>query len=731
MQASHQGLLFKEPRDGKLGRTTRRWFVLREHALLWYSPVSDSSGAIRAPPRGQIVVSQHTEIDSSTGGQLVVRSYGNHLTLRATAPWYAWNATGVGRDALMQWRQALEAHVERLRVTARPPVGVPVHATAVAVLAPPATPSSTLVATPAAPTTPTTPAAPGPAAPSPKPSASLVDVNAAGVDQLAALPGIGPSKAAAIVAHRERHGRFASVASLEAVPGVGAATVQKLRPLVQLGSAVAPAPIGAPTPASSSVGASSSVAALWERTLSCLERGRDADVRGGAKAEAEARALLGDGVVGLRRLLAIETEPRRRAALQARLDEYGGRLDELQAAAQPTPPRTPLPTTPRPPPSAPPVAYPVCSNADAAPSARALRHQPFFFPDGGGRGMPCAAYLAGSQCAAKGCRLAHRETGVVALLRAISAARCTLDVAVYAIAIDLLADAIVAAHRRGVAVRVLSDDEQEKDPRSVVAALRAARVPLRTDDSRRCHMHHKFVVVDGGALLATGSFNWTSGAAQGNCENLVISRGCAALARRFSDEFERLWKGFGAGEPGRAPPCAAATHGSGGGGDGGGGEEQTAALFFPEAKGGANLALVRAELGAATRSIDVAMFTLTHDGLVEVLLAQHARSRRVRVVCDGRQAHCKGSDVQRLRAAGVPLRCNSSYYAMHHKFALIDGRTLLNGSFNWTAQAADGNQENLVIFRGGGGGAPRLATAFEAEFERMWAKFAPKEEVAH
>ena len=281
----------------------------------------------------------------------------------------------------------------------------------------------------------------------------------------------------------------------------------------------------APTPASLSVGASSEVAALWERTLSCLERGRDADVRGGAKAEAEARALLGDGVVGLRQLLAIETEPRRRAALQARLVEYGGRLDELQAATQQPPP----PPTP---PSAPPVAYPVCSDADAAPSERAPRHEPFFFPDGGGRGMPCAAYLAGQQCTAKGCRLAHRETGVVALLRAIAAARRTLDVAVYAIAIGLLADAIVAAHRRGVAVRVLTDDEQEKDPRSVVAALRAARVPLRTDDSRRCHMHHKFVVVDGGALLATGSFNWTSGAAQGNCENLVVSRGCAALGCR-------------------------------------------------------------------------------------------------------------------------------------------------------------------------------------------------------
>ncbi len=72
-----------------------------------------------------------------------------------------------------------------------------------------------------------------------------VDVNAASATELEALPGIGASKAAAIVAYRDEHGAFASVEQLDDVPGIGPATVENLRPHVELGGEVA-----APAPAS-------------------------------------------------------------------------------------------------------------------------------------------------------------------------------------------------------------------------------------------------------------------------------------------------------------------------------------------------------------------------------------------------------------------------------------------------------------------------------------------------
>jgi len=58
--------------------------------------------------------------------------------------------------------------------------------------------------------------------------AAKVNVNSASVEELATLPGIGPSKAAAIVAEREKK-PFASVADLERVRGIGPRTVEDLR----------------------------------------------------------------------------------------------------------------------------------------------------------------------------------------------------------------------------------------------------------------------------------------------------------------------------------------------------------------------------------------------------------------------------------------------------------------------------------------------------------------------
>lgn len=63
-------------------------------------------------------------------------------------------------------------------------------------------------------------------------STAVVDINAATADQLDALPGIGPSTAAAIVARRDEIGRFVGFDDLLSVPGIGPAKVDALRGLI-------------------------------------------------------------------------------------------------------------------------------------------------------------------------------------------------------------------------------------------------------------------------------------------------------------------------------------------------------------------------------------------------------------------------------------------------------------------------------------------------------------------
>ena len=90
----------------------------------------------------------------------------------------------------------------------------------------------------------------------------------------------------------------------------------------------------------------------------------------------------------------------------------------------------------------------------------------------------------------------------------------------------------------------------------------------------------------------------------------------------------------------------------------------------------------------------------------------------VRVISDDDQANARGSDLASIGEAGVEVRTDAASTHMHHKYAVIDGETLLNGSFNWTRQAVLGNQENVMVLRD-----ERLASVFAAEFERTWGQF--------
>jgi mitochondrial cardiolipin hydrolase len=124
------------------------------------------------------------------------------------------------------------------------------------------------------------------------------------------------------------------------------------------------------------------------------------------------------------------------------------------------------------------------------------------------------------------------------------AAKRRIDVCVYTIADDRLCDALVDADRRGVIVRILSDDQKIHDSGSDVIRLRDRGIEVRLDDTA-FHMHHKFAVFDG-ARLASGSFNWTRGASAGNEENLVVTDD-VRLVRSFGARFDHLWDKFAPG----------------------------------------------------------------------------------------------------------------------------------------------------------------------------------------
>jgi phosphatidylserine/phosphatidylglycerophosphate/cardiolipin synthase-like enzyme len=121
-------------------------------------------------------------------------------------------------------------------------------------------------------------------------------------------------------------------------------------------------------------------------------------------------------------------------------------------------------------------------------------------------------------------------------------------------------------------------------------------------------------------------------------------------------------------------------------------------------------AMARANLTA-----DICVFTITDDRISDEILACHRRGVSVRIITDNEKAADAGSDIWRLHAADLPIRIDRSFYHMHHKYALFDGKYLLTGSYNWTRTAAAENEENLVLT-----GDPRLVREFSEHFEKLW-----------
>lgn len=127
---------------------------------------------------------------------------------------------------------------------------------------------------------------------------------------------------------------------------------------------------------------------------------------------------------------------------------------------------------------------------------------------------------------------------------------------------------------------------------------------------------------------------------------------------------------------------------------------------------------VISHLDSARRRADICVFTIADDEITDAILAAHRRRVQVRVVSDDDKRHDSGSDIERLRSAGVAIALDDTSAHMHHKFALFDERWLLNGSFNWTRSASQVNEENLVATND-----PQQLREFAGQFEALWTRF--------
>jgi phosphatidylserine/phosphatidylglycerophosphate/cardiolipin synthase-like enzyme len=116
-------------------------------------------------------------------------------------------------------------------------------------------------------------------------------------------------------------------------------------------------------------------------------------------------------------------------------------------------------------------------------------------------------------------------------------------------------------------------------------------------------------------------------------------------------------------------------------------------------------------LGEANKRVLVQAYSFTSDPITDALIKASQRGVAVQVIMDKSQRTAQGTSANELMASGVPVRIDAAHAIAHNKVMVIDGQTVITGSFNFTQSAEERNAENLLVIRN---------RALADRYERNW-----------
>lgn len=301
-------------------------------------------------------------------------------------------------------------------------------------------------------------------------------------------------------------------------------------------------------------------------------------------------------------------------------------------------------------------------------------------------------------------RRAQRKKSTLeqAVIADITAAKRSVDVAVFDFDLNEVADALIAAHERGVKVRMVIDSENLSTPEvsEITGRIQDAGVTIVFDE-RSAFMHNKFVVIDS-QIVWMGSWNMTENDTFRNNNNMLRLRSQLA-ARAFQEEFNQMFVSglFGPKKSILQHPQIML-------------DDTPIRIYFSPEDGIA--AYILTELQQAKQSIRFMAFSYTADPIAEAMITQAQAGMLVQGVFERQNAGGTGAAFEELQSGGVDVLEDGSCYILHHKTIIIDDRIVITGSYNFTSSAERSNDESLVIITD-----PEIASAYRAEFDRTYA----------
>jgi phosphatidylserine/phosphatidylglycerophosphate/cardiolipin synthase-like enzyme len=283
------------------------------------------------------------------------------------------------------------------------------------------------------------------------------------------------------------------------------------------------------------------------------------------------------------------------------------------------------------------------------------------------------------------------------LIDKINSSKISIDLAVYELNIEPVTQALINAEGRGVKVRVVYDNKQIADTVQVPELIHAG-IPA-VPDNRSAFMHDKFFVFDGQCIW-TGSFNISMNAANKNFENAIYFCSPEAV-QNYETEFSEMFAGeFGPTSSADTPNPTFVVNGI-----------PIENYFAPEDHA---MEKVIKAVSEAKSTIHFMTYSFTFDKLADEMITKGDSGVQIEGIFESTGANTSSSECGTLLKKGYDIRLDGNPATFHHKVIIIDGNTVIFGSFNFSAQADESNDENLLIIH-----SQELAQLFEQQYQLL------------
>lgn len=268
------------------------------------------------------------------------------------------------------------------------------------------------------------------------------------------------------------------------------------------------------------------------------------------------------------------------------------------------------------------------------------------------------------------------------LVQAIEQAQTSLDIAAFEWNSPALTQAVLSARQRGVNIRMVADNEHTVDDLdSTIDQLVRAGIPV-VYDQRGGLMHNKFMIIDG-ITVWTGSMNYTQNDIYRNNNNLVMLRARRAVDA-YQAEFNEMFELRQFGSKRSTDDTARFTQNG----------VPMIVTFSPD---GQAVPILLDLINNAKSSIRFMAFSFTLEDMGTALLARHRAGVKVEGIFEQIGSDTSSSRQRTLRCAGVDVRIDGNPYRLHHKVFIFDDETVAFGSFNFSSNAVNSNDENMVV----------------------------------